>query len=244
MLLPNSIGLVATLLGLNAFGRTAGLLNFTAGSRNLSSAAVTGPLPVVVTSRRFIELARLDDAVAALAATEVAPGRRVEIIYLEDVRSGIGAWDKAKGFLRSILAAGFHRRRGGTPDKPAVILFTSGTEGAPKGVVLTNANLVANAMQIWSHADGMLSAADTAMNPLPIFHSFGLTAGTLMPLLERHEGRALSEPAALQAGAEADRRDQSHGAVCDRHVPARLRTRGRREGSRQYSLLSSPGPSA
>lgn len=183
VLLPNAAGMVVSLLGLNAFGRTAGLLNFTAGSRNISSAVVTGPLPVVVTSRRFVEMAKLDDEVAALAATEVSPGRKVEVVYLEDVRKRISTLDKAKGALRSLYARGFHRRRTRGADAPAVILFTSGTEGAPKGVVLTNANVVANATQIFSHAAGMLSAADTVMNPLPMFHSFGLTAATIMPLL-------------------------------------------------------------
>ncbi|MGQ0672779.1 MAG: AMP-binding protein [Hyphomicrobium sp.] len=183
VLLPNAIGHVATLIGLNAFDRAAGILNFTAGPRNLVSAALTGPLPVVVTSRRFIEAAKLDDVVAALAATEVSPGRRIEILYLEDVRRGIGLVDKAKGLVRSILAPWRRRRSQASADRPAVILFTSGTEGAPKGVVLTNANLVANSAQIFAHADGMLTPADIVMNPLPMFHSFGLTAATLMPLL-------------------------------------------------------------
>jgi acyl-[acyl-carrier-protein]-phospholipid O-acyltransferase/long-chain-fatty-acid--[acyl-carrier-protein] ligase len=72
---------------------------------------------------------------------------------------------------------------GGAAADTAFVLCTSGTEGAPKGVALTNTNLVANARQIFTHAEGVLSASDTAMNPLPMFHSFGLTAGTLMPLL-------------------------------------------------------------
>lgn len=183
VLLPNAAGLVVTVFGLNAFGRVAALLNFTSGARNLCSAARTGPLSVVVTSRRFIEAAKLGDIVAALGAAEIAPGRRVEIVYLEDVRRSIGTWDKLKGLWRSKFAAGFHRRRAKAADKPAVILFTSGTEGVPKGVALTSTNLVANASQIFAHAAGMLSPADTVMNPLPMFHSFGLTAGTLMPLL-------------------------------------------------------------
>jgi acyl-[acyl-carrier-protein]-phospholipid O-acyltransferase/long-chain-fatty-acid--[acyl-carrier-protein] ligase len=159
------------------------MLNFTAGSRNLVSAVKTGPLPVVVTSRRFVETAKLEDVLAAISETELAPGRRVRVLYLEDVRKRIGAIAKLTGLARSKSAAATHRRHRLAPHKPAVILFTSGTEGAPKGVALSNVNLVANALQIFAHAGGMLTPADTAFNPLPMFHSFGLTAGTTMPLL-------------------------------------------------------------
>lgn len=183
LLLPNVNALVVALFGLNAYGRSAGLLNFTAGTRNLVSAVRTGPLPVVVTSRRFIETAKLDEAVDAIAETEWAPGRRVRVIYLEDVRRSIGSTDKVRGFLASLapgLATRFRRSRA---EEMAILLFTSGTEGSPKGVALTNLNLVANAKQIFAHANGILTSSDIAMNPLPMFHSFGLTAGTLMPLL-------------------------------------------------------------
>jgi len=183
MLLPNVSGMVVTLLGLNAFGRTAALLNFTAGQRNVRSAAQTALLRTVVTSRRFIDTAKLEDVVAALEATETAPGRRVRVVYLEDVRAGIGTVDKVAGAARSLVPARVHARHARDPDKPAVILFTSGTEGTPKGVVLTNANVVANARQIIAHAGAHFTSADTAFNPLPMFHSFGLTAGTIMPLL-------------------------------------------------------------
>jgi acyl-[acyl-carrier-protein]-phospholipid O-acyltransferase/long-chain-fatty-acid--[acyl-carrier-protein] ligase len=181
LLLPNVNALVLSLFGLNAFGRTVGLLNFTAGARNIQSAIKTGPLPVVVTSRRFVETAKLDDLVDAISETEWMPGRLGRIVYLEDIRKGISQTDKLIGFAGS-LAPTFVT----SPQKPgdiAVVLFTSGTEGAPKGVALTNTNLVANARQIFQHATGALSALDTAFNPLPMFHSFGLTAGTLMPLL-------------------------------------------------------------
>ncbi len=183
VLLPNVAGLAVTILGLNAHGRVAALLNFTAGLRNLASAVKTAPTSLVVTSRRFVEQAKLEDVVAGLAETEVAPGRKVRILYLEDVRKTIGTGAKIGGLLRSFIAGTVARRHGMRPDKTAVILFTSGTEGTPKGVALTNANLVSNARQIWRHAAGMLSPADTAMNPLPMFHSFGLTAGTLLGLV-------------------------------------------------------------
>jgi acyl-[acyl-carrier-protein]-phospholipid O-acyltransferase/long-chain-fatty-acid--[acyl-carrier-protein] ligase len=182
LLLPNVNALVVSIFGLNAFGRTVGLLNFTAGPRNIQSAVKTGPLPVVVTSRRFIDTAKLDDLIDTITQTEWAPGRKARVLYLEDIRKEIGGKEKLIGLVSSFaptLATGNTRKPGDT----AVILFTSGTEGAPKGVALTNANLVANSSQIYAHAHGVLSSADVAMNPLPMFHSFGLTAGTLMPLL-------------------------------------------------------------
>ncbi|MDX2258347.1 MAG: AMP-binding protein [Hyphomicrobiaceae bacterium] len=182
VMLPNVAGLAVTLFALNAFGRVAALLNFTAGPRNIVSAVKTALVTRIVTSRRFIEAAKLEAVIEALEHAEIAPGRRVEIVYLEDVRARLGTFDKLQGAARALYAGTFHRRTGMTSDRPAVILFTSGTEGAPKGVVLTNANLVANCRQIMIHADGELTEADTLFNPLPMFHSFGLTAGTLMPL--------------------------------------------------------------
>ncbi|MEO1280415.1 MAG: AMP-binding protein [Pseudomonadota bacterium] len=184
VLLPNVTGLVVTLVGLNANGRVPALLNFTAGPRNIVSAVHTAPTSRVVTSRRFVETAKLSNIIDALEAAPLADGRKIQIIYLEDVRAKIGIAAKALGFIRSMRAAQFHRSTGMRPNKPAAVLFTSGTEGAPKGVVLSNRNLVGNSQQIISHADGYLSSEDTVLNPLPMFHSFGLTAGTLMPLTQ------------------------------------------------------------
>ncbi len=183
ILLPSVTGLAVTLFGLNAFGRVAALLNFTAGVKNLRSALATGGIRTVVTSRRFIDTAKLDDVVAALAACDAPDGGKVQIVYLEDVRREIGKKEQIAGVIRSLMPGLTQRRSGMKPDEPAVILFTSGTEGAPKGVVLSNANLIANARQIQQHAIGTLTPADVVMNPLPMFHSFGLTAATLLPLL-------------------------------------------------------------
>ncbi|MCB1521271.1 MAG: AMP-binding protein [Hyphomicrobiaceae bacterium] len=183
VLLPNTVGTVTTVLALNAYGRTAAMLNFTAGSRNLSSAVATGPIRVLLTSRRFIDTAKLADVIEALARVEPVPGQRLRIVYLEDVRAEIGWFAKLGGALKASVAARIHRRHGMRPHDPAVILFTSGTEGQPKGVVLSNANLIANAHQILAHAGSMLTSSDVVFNPLPMFHSFGLTAATIMPLV-------------------------------------------------------------
>ena len=183
VLLPSANGMAVTLFALNAFGRVAALLNFTSGLRNLQSAVHTAQVSTILTSRRFVDIAKLEDVVAGLADTEIAPGGKLRIVYLDDLRQQLTLLDKIKGALRSRFAVKAHRRHALSPDEPAVILFTSGTEGAPKGVALSSTNLIANASQIYAHADGYFSAADTAFNPLPMFHSFGLTAATLMPLL-------------------------------------------------------------
>jgi acyl-[acyl-carrier-protein]-phospholipid O-acyltransferase / long-chain-fatty-acid--[acyl-carrier-protein] ligase len=184
VMLPNVNGMVVTLLGLNAYGRVAALLNFTAGVKNLRSAARIGRICTLLTSRRFVETAKLDDVIAALEGFDTGTGRPLRVVYLEDVRRGIGTADKLGGIARSALSRFDRRWQRARADDPAVILFTSGTEGEPKGVVLSNANLVASARQIGAHATGALGPDDIVMNPLPMFHSFGLTAATLMPLLQ------------------------------------------------------------
>ncbi|MFZ4805620.1 MAG: AMP-binding protein [Hyphomicrobiaceae bacterium] len=183
ILLPNTAGVVLTLFALNAYGRVAAMLNFTAGPRNLRSALETAQVRTVLTSRRFIEAAKLDDAVAQMAETTTADGAKVSIVYLEDVRKSIGPLDKVAGVLSSLAARLVHRRHALPAAAPAVILFTSGTEGQPKGVVLSNRNLVANAVQVDVFAQTMLTKDDIFFNPLPLFHSFGLSAGMLTPLL-------------------------------------------------------------
>jgi len=183
VMLPNVVALPVTLFGLNAFGRVAALLNFTAGVVNLCSALKTAVVRTVITSRRFVETVKLEGVVSALSALEIAPGRRVQVLYLEDIRAGITAGDKAKGALQATVAGLVHRWHGLAPEQPAVILFTSGTEGVPKGVVLSSRNLVANSQQIFAFTEGVLRPDDVFLNPLPMFHAFGLTGGTLMPLL-------------------------------------------------------------
>ena len=237
VLLPNVQGLAVALFGLNAFGRVPALLNFTAGTRNLRAACEIAGIDTIVTSRRFVEQGKLDDVLAA-----IGEGRNV--VFLEDVRKADhqlrqGARPRRKPGSRARV----HKRAGMQPDDPAVVLFTSGSEGKPKGVVLSNANLVANAYQVKAHAGDVLTTEDVFFNPLPIFHSFGLTAGLLTSLLNGIKVGALSEPAALSADPEADRRNESHDPARHRHLPAGL-CPGRRSGrSCDACATSSPGRS-
>ena len=183
VLLPNAIGLVVTIFGLNAFDRVAVLLNFSAGKKALTSAIGTAKLRTVLTSRRFVEAGNFEELIAALSQAEYAPGAKTRIVYLEDVRAEIGILDKLGGVARALFAKRLFPHAPEKADNPAVILFTSGTEGAPKGVVLTNGNLVSNAHQSIAHLSSVLVPGEVLLNPLPMFHSFGLTAGTLVPLL-------------------------------------------------------------
>ena len=175
VLLPNANPTVAVLLGLQLHGRVPAMLNFGAGLRNLSSACRTAKIRTFVTSRRFVVNARLEATVEALANEQ-------RVVFLEDLAASVGRLDKLRALLGSLTASFWYRERDRQrAEDPAVILFTSGSEGEPKGVVLSHGNLLANREQLAARLD--LNAQDTILNALPMFHAFGLTAGTLLPLL-------------------------------------------------------------
>ena len=172
VLLPSSSGVVVTFFALHAFGRAPTMLNFTAGIRNLRAACKLAGVKTILTAHRFIDQAKLDDLIDAL-------GDSYNIVYLEDVRAKIGLADKAFAAVAGLFPRHFHAPA--TPSDTGVILFTSGSFGAPRGVILTQANLVANVGQIAAHIE--LDPAWVMFNPLPTFHCFGLTGGVLLPIL-------------------------------------------------------------
>jgi acyl-[acyl-carrier-protein]-phospholipid O-acyltransferase/long-chain-fatty-acid--[acyl-carrier-protein] ligase len=169
LLLPSSAGVAVTFFALQAIGRVPAMLNFTAGPANVLSACRTAKVELVLTSRAFIAKGRLEPLIAKL-------GEAVRIVYLEDIRPTITAMDKIRGLLAGGRAPVMRQ-----PDDPAVVLFTSGSEGVPKGVVLSHRNLLANVAQCLSRIAA--NGDDKVFNALPVFHSFGLTGGLLMPVL-------------------------------------------------------------
>lgn len=175
LLLPNISGVAAAFFGLQAIGRVPAMLNFTVGIANMRSACETAKIRTVVTARAFVEQAKLEDVIAALEAD----GQRV--IYLEDIAGSIGTFAKLRGFVFKNGPLRRHHALHIAPDDAAVILFTSGSEGTPKGVVLTHRNLLANCAQLAARID--FNSSDVVLNALPVFHSFGLTGGTLLPIL-------------------------------------------------------------
>jgi len=172
VMLPSSSAGVVTLFALYAFGRIPVMLNFTAGIRNLKAACAAAGVKRILTAHRFVDQAKLDDVIDALSADHA-------ITYLEDVRATVGLVDRAFAALAGAMPRTF--RAPASPSDPGVILFTSGSFGAPKGVVLSQGNLVANVEQIAAHI--ALDPDWVMFNPLPIFHCFGLTGGVLLPIL-------------------------------------------------------------
>ncbi|MFC1749509.1 AMP-binding protein [Pseudomonadota bacterium] len=173
VLLPSTLATIAAFWGLQLYGRVPAMLNYTVGAQGMVSACNTAQLKRVITSRRFVKQAKLDEPVAALAG-------QVEIIYLEDIAKSIGWFDKLAGLVRSHFDALLLCLAPREYNSAAVVLFTSGSEGAPKGVVLSHRNLISNIHQLVSRID--FNAQDVALNALPLFHSFGLSAGMLLPI--------------------------------------------------------------
>lgn len=172
VLLPNLAPTLALVFGLSAFRRTPAMLNYTGGADGMQAACTAAQIRIVLTSRAFVEQAKLGDKLAALEG--------VRFVYLEELRAGMGLADK---LWLMLWAVHFPRAAThiGAPEDAAVVLFTSGSEGKPKGVVLSHRALLANIAQIRAVVD--FSVDDKILNALPLFHSFGLTAGGLLPLL-------------------------------------------------------------
>jgi acyl-[acyl-carrier-protein]-phospholipid O-acyltransferase / long-chain-fatty-acid--[acyl-carrier-protein] ligase len=167
VMMPNATGTAVTILGVISAGRVPAMINFTAGSSNILAACKAAGIGVIVTSRVFVSKGRLDDLIAQLEPA-------VRLVYLEDIR--VGLLQKVQG-----LFGAFKPLQARQPSDPAVILFTSGSEGTPKGVVLAHRNMLANVAQAKARID--FGRTDIAFNVLPMFHSFGLTIGLVLPLV-------------------------------------------------------------
>ena len=173
LFLPNSVAALCSFFGLTAYDRIPVMLNFSVGAQNMVSMCKTAQVRIVVTSLAFVKTAKMEDAVKMMEEAGV------KIIYLEKAAKEIGLWDKINAYLRYKIKR-VPIKKGG--NRKAVILFTSGSEGMPKAVVLSHANIISNIKQM--SAIETINVTDTVFNALPMFHSFGLVVGTLFPLFE------------------------------------------------------------
>lgn len=176
LMLPNSSATVAAFFALQALGRVPSMINFTSGINSIISCCKTSNIRIIYTSKRFVNTANLQDIVEKLATI-------VTVIYLEDLRSKINLSDKLIGLVASFIPQTYYNYITTDPhhNAPAVALYTSGTEGLPKTVVLSHQNVHANRCQLSAHVD--FGSQDIVFNALPMFHSFGLTAATILPIL-------------------------------------------------------------
>jgi acyl-[acyl-carrier-protein]-phospholipid O-acyltransferase/long-chain-fatty-acid--[acyl-carrier-protein] ligase len=169
VMLPTSNGAVVTALALLSGGRVPAMINFTSGAANVLGACRAAQIDTILTAHAFVEKARLEKLIAAIEG-------HVRIVYLEDIRKTVSFGDKLRGALRSKRPLVESK-----PDDWAVVLFTSGTEGTPKGVVLSHRNILSNVAQAEARID--FGRDDRLFMALPAFHSFGFMGGVVLPLV-------------------------------------------------------------
>ncbi|TWI56480.1 acyl-[acyl-carrier-protein]-phospholipid O-acyltransferase/long-chain-fatty-acid--[acyl-carrier-protein] ligase [Pseudomonas duriflava] len=180
LLLPTSAGGVLANMATLLAGKTVVNLNYTASQDALRSALEQSGIQTVYSSKRFIS--KLEQR--GLPVADVLAGR--QIVYLEDMRQGFTKQELMLTWLAiRVLPAWLLRpllSHSHNPDATATILFSSGSEGAPKGVMLSHRNIMANLKQ----TSDVLNTQDddVVMASLPLFHAFGLTVTQFLPLIE------------------------------------------------------------
>lgn len=172
VMLPNLSTTVALVFGLTAMRRVAAMLNYSAGPDAMHAACVAAGIKTVLTSRRFIQVARLEASVRALQG--------LNLVYVEDLRAKLTLGDKLW-----LVGRALRRPRSVVPqvdpEEIAVVLFTSGSEARSKGVATSHDAMLANVAQLRAVID--FGPDDKYFNALPMYHTYGLTACTIMPLL-------------------------------------------------------------
>lgn len=177
VMMPTTVAGMVTFFALHAYRRIPAMLNFSMGLTNILSACAVANIKTIYTSKQFVKTANLESLVESLADS----GLRIH--YLEDFKTSINLANKLAGVLKGLFPTLVYNRIGKpvNPKQTALILFTSGSEGDPKAVALSHFNVLANCYQMMARVD--FNSSDQFFNALPIFHCFGLTAGSILPLV-------------------------------------------------------------
>jgi acyl-CoA synthetase (AMP-forming)/AMP-acid ligase II/1-acyl-sn-glycerol-3-phosphate acyltransferase/acyl carrier protein len=170
LLLPTSAGGSMALVALIAAGKVPIVLNWTTGPSNLAHAVKLMGVKHVVTAKAFVNRMGIE-----------LPG--VEFVHLEELFKHVTKTEKLLTLLKIRWLPGLVRGRVAKvgPDDPAAVLFTSGSEKAPKAVPLTHRNLISNERA--GASAFQLTRRDSILSFMPLFHSFGLSVSGLLPLL-------------------------------------------------------------
>ena len=222
MLPASSAGAIVNMAALVA-GKTVVNLNFTSSPEALKSALAKARIATVYTSRRF--MTKLEKK----GVDTDGPFSSANVLCLEDLVAGMGQVGNlltlaaVVSLPMSLLKLAYVSRR--TTSDTAAILFSSGSEGQPKGVELSHTNIMANLSQVFDVLD--VQPDDRIMATLPLFHAFGLTVTTFMPLVEGIPMVCHPDPTDTLNVAKAIARHQAT-VLCGTSTFLRLYTRNKR----------------
>lgn len=179
-LLPTSAGAMLCNLGILMLGKTLVNLNYTANREAIQSAMRQADIKTVYTSSQFLQ------KLAARGIDTSWLEQEANVVILERLRAATPTWKRVLTLLRckfsSVRALKARYLQAAEKTQAATILFSSGSEGEPKGVVLSHSNILTNVDQIMRILN--IRENDVVLANLPLFHAFGLTATLFMPLLE------------------------------------------------------------
>ncbi|MBV33850.1 MAG: acyl-[ACP]--phospholipid O-acyltransferase [Porticoccaceae bacterium] len=180
LLLPSSGGAALANMGSLLAGKTVVNLNYTSNLSDITSACETAEIKVIVTSNTFLKKlkARGIDIRAAFHGQELI---HLEELVAEIPKIELGLYWLLVKFLPESLLRLIYSHNNDT-DKIAAVLFSSGSEGSPKGISLTHKNIMSNIKQVAEIVNAQ--SDDVMLGSLPLFHAFGLTVTTFLPLIE------------------------------------------------------------
>lgn len=170
IMMPNTVTTSVLFFALQNLNKTASIINFTSGITNIKSSLEVSKIKTIITSKTFIEQINMQENINIIK-------KNTNVLYLEDIKSEINISRKIEALKKLLFKEKIERNE----NNVAVILYTSGTEGNPKGVMLTHKNLYENRKQILNVLN--IQKNEKFFTCLPFFHSFGLGVGVLLPIL-------------------------------------------------------------